>query len=227
MRQAQVSILNPKQVWLPTSTRKGAKPSRRLLTLKNPNEPFGEITSGVRKASQSHSTRRIFIETIRIDILVAKVMMTSYSEEEITPKTSKVKFIKPSTSSTRTMVPRPLQVREVTPPSVPTKRRRILRFSSQSQSDVTSCGVESQAYSGSIARSRAKVLAYAEVTLQSSDTTFYQGKDQLEEQDEVTSPTFYDLGTLFQEEESSVVISQSQIIEDDQVVNMSVASKSK
>jgi len=59
------------------------------------------------------------------------------------------------------------------------------------------------------------------VTLQSSITTFGQGKDQLEEQDEVTSPIFYDLRTLFQEEESSGVLSESQMIEDDQA-NMPV-----
>jgi len=53
-------------------------------------------------------------------------------------------------------------------------------------------------------------------------TTFGQGKDQLEEQYEVTSPIFYDLKTLFQEEESSVVISQSQMIKDDQAANMPV-----
>jgi len=34
--------------------------------------------------------------------------MTSYSEDETTPKTPKGKFIKHSTSSTLTMVPRPL-----------------------------------------------------------------------------------------------------------------------
>jgi len=81
---------------------------------------------------------------------------------------------------------------------------------------LTSNGVESQAYSGPITRSRAKALTYAEVTLQSSVTTFDQGKDQLEEQDEVTSPVFYDLRTLFQEEESLVVIPQSQMIQNDQ-----------
>jgi len=60
------------------------------------------------------------------------------------------------------------------------------------------------------------------VTFQSSVTTFGQGKDQLEEQDEVTSPIFYDLRTLFQEEESLVVVSQSQMIEDDQAANIPV-----
>jgi len=60
------------------------------------------------------------------------------------------------------------------------------------------------------------------VTLQSSVTTFGQRKDQLKEQEEVTSPVFYDLGTLFQEEESSVAVSQSQMIEDDQAANMPV-----
>ena len=47
-------------------------------------------------------------------------------------------------------------------------------------------------------------------------------KDQLEEQDEVTSPVSYDLITLFQEEKSSIVLSQNQTIEDDQAVNMPV-----
>jgi len=60
------------------------------------------------------------------------------------------------------------------------------------------------------------------VTLQSSITTFGQRKDHLEEHDEVTSPIFYDLRTLFHEEESSVVLSQSQTIEDDQAMNMPV-----
>ena len=65
------------------------------------------------------------------------------------------------------------------------------------------------------------------MTLQSSVTTFDQGKDHLEEQDEVTSPIFYDLGTLFQEEESSIVLAQSQTIEDDQAANMPVLVTSK
>ena len=60
------------------------------------------------------------------------------------------------------------------------------------------------------------------MTVQSSITTFGQRKDQLEEQDDVTSPVFYDLRALFQEEEPSVVISQSQTIEDDQAANMPV-----
>ena len=92
----------------------------------------------------------------------------------------------------------------------------------QSQSDLTSNGAQSQAYSGSVTGSRAKALTYAEVTLQSSVTTLGQEKDQLEEQEEVTSPVFYDLRTLFQEEESSVAVSQSQMIEDDQAANMPV-----
>jgi len=60
------------------------------------------------------------------------------------------------------------------------------------------------------------------VTLQSYVTTFDQGKDQLEEQDKVTSTAFYDLRTLFQKEESSTVIPQQQIIEDDKDENMPV-----
>jgi len=67
--------------------------------LKNPNKPFGEGTSGVKNAPQAQSTRRIFIGNIPIDILIAKVMMIFYLEEVTTPKTVKVKFIKPSTSS--------------------------------------------------------------------------------------------------------------------------------
>ena len=105
------------------------------------------------------------------------------------------------------MVPRTLQVKETTPPPVPIRSRKILSSKAQSQSDLTSNGAKSQAYSGPITRSRAKTLTYAEVTLQSSVTTFGQGKDHLEEQDEVTSPIFHDLRTLFQEEESSVVVS--------------------
>ena len=120
------------------------------------------------------------------------------------------------------MVPRTLRVKEVTPPPMPIRSRKILSSKAQSQSDLTSNGAKSQAYSGPITRSRAKALTYAEVTLQSSVTTFGQGKDQLEEQDEVTSPIFYDLRTLFQEEESLVVVSQSQMIEDDQAANIPV-----
>jgi len=71
---------------------------------------------------------------------------------------------------------------------------------SQSQSDLTSNGAESQVYSGPITRSKAKTLTYAEV--QSSVTTFDRGQNQSEEQYEVTSPAFYDLRTLFQEESS-------------------------
>ena len=74
--------------------------------------------------------------------------MASYSEEETVPKTPKLKFIKPSTSSTPTMVPRPLQVNGATLPRVPTKDRRVLPPKSQSQNDLTSEGVESQVYSG-------------------------------------------------------------------------------
>jgi len=110
--------------------------------------------------------------------------MTSYLEEETTPKTLKVKFIKPSSSSIPTMVLRPLKVTEATPPRTLTKGRRILPLRSQRQSDLTSEGVESYVYSGLITRSRAKALTYAEVSLQSSVSIFDQGNDQLEEQDE-------------------------------------------
>jgi len=85
---------------------------------------------------------------------------------------------------------------------------------------LTSEGIESQVYSGLITKSRAKVLTHAEVTLQSSVSTFNQGKDQLKEYDKVTSPAFYDLRTLFQEEELSTVIPQEQIIGDDRADNM-------
>jgi len=58
--------------------------------------------------------------------------------------------------------------------------------------------------------------------LQSSVTTFDQGHDQSEEQDEVTSPAFYDVRTLFQVEESPAVIPQVQVASDDQADNMLV-----
>jgi len=87
-------------------------------------------------------------------------MLTSYSEEVLTPKTAKVKFVKPSTSSTPIMVFRTLQVREATRPPVPIKDSKILPSRSQSQSDLTLNEVESQAYSGLITRLRAKELTY-------------------------------------------------------------------
>ena len=149
-------------------------------------------------------------------------MMTSYSEEVTTPKTVKVKFIKPSTLSTPIMVPRTLQAKKATHPLVPIKDRKILPSKSQRKSDLTSKGRESQAYNGSITRSRAKALTYTEETLQSLVTTFDHKKNQLEEQDEIASPMFYDLKPLFQEEELSVVIPQGQMIEDDQAENMPV-----
>jgi len=133
--------------------------------LKNPNKPFGEGISGVKKAPQVRSMRWIFIGTIPIDILIAEVMMASYSEEETVPKTPKLKFIKPSTSSTPTMVPRPLQIDKATLHRVLTKDRRVLPPKSWSQSDLTSKRGGSQVYSGSITRSRAKALTYAEVIL--------------------------------------------------------------
>ena len=52
------------------------------------------------------------------------------------------------------------------------------------------------------------------MALQSSATTFQQGKDQLKRQDEVTRPAFS------QEEAASTVILQEQISEDDQAENM-------
>jgi len=58
--------------------------------------------------------------------------------------------------------------------------------------------------------------------LQSLVTTFNQGQDQSEEQDKVTSPTFYDLRRLFQEEESPAVILQVRVTNDDQAENMSI-----
>jgi len=73
--------------------------------LRKPNKQFGKGTSGAKKASQAQSTRRIFIGSIPIDIPIVEVMMTSYSDEVTTPKTAKVKFVKPSTSSTPIMVP--------------------------------------------------------------------------------------------------------------------------
>jgi len=73
-----------------------------------PNKQFGEGTSGVKTAPKAQSTRRIFIRSVPIDIPIAEVMMTSYSEEVTTPKAAKVKFVKISTSSTPVMVPRTL-----------------------------------------------------------------------------------------------------------------------
>jgi len=130
-------------------------------TVKKPNKQFGEGTSGVKKPPKAQSTRRIFNESIPIDIPIAKVMMTSYSEEVTTPKITKVKFVKPSTSSTPIMVPKTLQVKEASPPPVPIKSRKILPSRAQIQSDLTSNGAELKAYSGPITRSRAKALTYA------------------------------------------------------------------
>ena len=103
--QARVSAFTPRQVWIPTSTRKGVEPSRHPQTLTNLNKPFGEGTPGAKKAHRAQSTRMIFIGNIPIDIPIAEVMMTSYSEEVTTPKTAKVKFVKHLTSSTPVMVP--------------------------------------------------------------------------------------------------------------------------
>jgi len=79
------------------------------------------------------------------------------------------------------------------------------------QSDLTSKRIESQVYSGLITRSRAEALTYVELTLQSFVTTLSQGRDQPEEQDEVTTPAFYDLRTLLCEEELSAFIPQGLI----------------
>jgi len=84
----------------------GQSQAKKTSTLKNPNNPLGEGTSGVKKAPQVHLIRWIFIGTIPIDIPIAEVMMTSYSKEKIAPKTPKVKLIKPLASSTRTIASR-------------------------------------------------------------------------------------------------------------------------
>jgi len=60
------------------------------------------------------------------------------------------------------------------------------------------------------------------VTLQSSFTNLSQGRDQIEEQDEIISPTFYDLRTLFHKEQLSTFIPQGQISQDDQADNIPV-----
>ena len=59
------------------------------------------------------------------------------------------------------------------------------------------------------------------MALQSSVTTPIQGRDQPEEQQEVASPAFYDLGTVFYELELSAFIPQGQISQEHQVDNMS------
>jgi len=53
MRQAWVPTLASRQLWVPVCTKKWAKPSKKALTLKNPNEPFGEGISGVKKILKS------------------------------------------------------------------------------------------------------------------------------------------------------------------------------
>jgi len=124
------------------------------------------------------------------------------------------------------MVPRALQVREATLPPVLPKDRRISPCRSQSQGDLTSEGVGSQACSRSITRSRAKALTYVEVTLQSSITTLNQGREQPEEQHKFVRSVFYDLETLFHEEELSAFVPQGQISQDDQADNMLVLATS-
>ena len=57
--------------------------------------------------------------------------------------------------------------------------------------------------------------------MQSSVTTPNEGRDQPEEQQEVASPAFYDLGTLFYELEVSAFIPQGQISQEHQIANMS------
>ena len=59
------------------------------------------------------------------------------------------------------------------------------------------------------------------MALQSSVTTPIQGRDQPEEQQEVASPAFYDLGTVFYELELSAFIPQGQISQEHQIANMS------
>jgi len=76
---------------------------------------------------------------------------------------------------------------------------------------------------GAWSQDQGLTLTYAEVTLHSSVTTLDQGKYQLKEQDEVTSLAFYDLRTLFEEEESLAVIPQVQVTSDDLADNMSIS----
>ena len=57
--------------------------------------------------------------------------------------------------------------------------------------------------------------------MQSSVTTPIQGRVQPEEQQEVASPAFYDLGTVFYELELSAFIPPGQISQEHQVENMS------
>ena len=59
------------------------------------------------------------------------------------------------------------------------------------------------------------------MALQSSVTTPIQGRDQPEEQQEVASPAFYDLETVFYELELSAFILQGQISQEHQIDNMS------
>jgi len=199
----------------------GGKPKQKTTNHEEPNKPLGEGTSGVKSALQVSSTKWIFIETIPIDIPIGEVIITSYSEEKMAPKTPKAKFVKSLASSTPSMVARQLQFMVAASSWGAPNGWGIFPPKSQSQSDLTST-VESQVYSGLITRSRATSLTYIKVTLQSSVTTFNQGKDQLEEQNEVASPAFYDLRNLFHEEESLTVIPQEQITEGDQAQNMLV-----
>jgi len=142
--------------------------------------------------------------------------MTSYLVEVTAPKTPKVKFVNPSTSSTPTGVLRPVPVKEVKSLQIPAKSKRIFLPRSYNQNELTLEGVKSQVYSGPITRSRAKALTYAEVTLHSLVTTLDQGQDQLKEQDKYTSPVFYDLKNLFQKRSRSpAIIPQGQITRDD------------
>ena len=126
LRQGRLPSSGPTHTWAPVFIRKGAKTSKKPLTLRTPNKSFGEGTSGIKNAPQVQPPRRIFFGTIPIDILVAEVMMTSYSEEVTATKTPKVKFVRPSASSTPTVVPGTLQVREATSTPIPSKGKRIL-----------------------------------------------------------------------------------------------------
>ena len=65
MRQGRASTLAPGQMWIPASTRKGAKPSRHPRIMTKPNKQFGKGTSGVKKAPKAQSTKRIFIGGVR------------------------------------------------------------------------------------------------------------------------------------------------------------------
>jgi len=93
LRQDQAPSSGSIHTWALASTRKGPKTSKKPPTSRTPNKPFGEGPSGVKKTLQVRPTRQILIGTIPVDIPVAEVMVTSYSEEVTAPKTLKVKFV--------------------------------------------------------------------------------------------------------------------------------------